>query len=49
MKAPKVTIEEFYVRNASSLGLRLFRSLHVTDGGFGRQGKDLMTLLEDVE
>ena len=32
-----------------SLGLRLFRSLHVTDGGFGRQGKDLMTLLEDVE
>ncbi|MBJ84584.1 MAG: asparagine synthase (glutamine-hydrolyzing) [Euryarchaeota archaeon] len=32
-----------------SLGLRLFRSLHVTDGGIGRQGKGLMTLLEDVE
>ena len=31
-----------------SLGLRLFRSLHITDGGIGRQGKDLMTLLEDV-
>ena len=32
-----------------SLGLRLFRSLHITDGGVGRQGKDLMTLLEDVD
>ena len=32
-----------------SLGLRLFRSLHITDGGFGREGKDLMTLLEDVD
>ena len=31
-----------------SLGLRLFRSLHLTDGGLGRHGKDLMTLLEDV-
>ena len=32
-----------------SLGLRLFRSLHITDGGVGREQKDLMTLLEDVE
>ena len=32
-----------------SLGLRLFRSLHITDGGLGRHGKDLMTLLEDVD
>ena len=32
-----------------SLGLRLFRSLHVTDGGIGRQGKDFLTLLEDVD
>ncbi|DAC62612.1 MAG TPA: asparagine synthase, partial [Candidatus Poseidoniales archaeon] len=32
-----------------SLGLRLFRSLHITDGGVGREHKDLMTLLEDVE
>ena len=31
-----------------SLGLRLFRSMHITDGGVGRHGKDLMTLLEDV-
>ena len=31
-----------------SLGLRLFRSMHLTDGGIGRHGKDLMTLLEDV-
>ena len=31
-----------------SLGLRLFRSMHITDGGLGRDGKDLMTLLEDV-
>ena len=31
-----------------SLGLRLFRSLHLVDGGLGRHGKDLMTLLEDV-
>ena len=31
-----------------SLGLRLFRSMHITDGGIGRYGKDLMTLLEDV-
>ena len=31
-----------------SLGLRLFRSMHITDGGLGRHGKDLMTLLEDV-
>jgi len=31
-----------------SLGLRLFRSMHITDGGIGRHGKDLMTLLEDV-
>ena len=32
-----------------SLGLRLFRSLHLVDGGLGRHGKDLMTLLEDVD
>ncbi|MEC8927278.1 MAG: asparagine synthase-related protein, partial [Candidatus Thermoplasmatota archaeon] len=32
-----------------SLGLRLFRSMHITDGGLGRHGKDLMTLLEDVD
>ena len=32
-----------------SLGLRLFRSLHLMDGGLGRHGKDLMTLLEDVD
>jgi len=32
-----------------SLGLRLFRSMHITDGGIGRHGKDLMTLLEDVD
>ena len=32
-----------------SLGLRLFRSLHLVDGGVGRYGKDLMTLLEDVD
>ena len=32
-----------------SLGLRLFRSMHITDGGLGRDGMDLMTLLEDVE
>ena len=32
-----------------SLGLRLFRSLHLTDRGIGRQGKDIMTLLEDVD
>ena len=32
-----------------SLGLRLFRSMHLTDGGLGRHGKDLMTLLEDVD
>jgi len=31
-----------------SIGLRLFRSMHITDGGIGRHGKDLMTLLEDV-
>ena len=31
-----------------SLGLRLFRSLHIIDGGIGREGKGLMTLLEDV-
>ena len=32
-----------------SIGLRLFRSMHITDGGLGRHGKDLMTLLEDVD
>jgi asparagine synthase (glutamine-hydrolysing) len=32
-----------------SIGLRLFRSLHLVDGGVGRYGKDLMTLLEDVD
>lgn len=32
-----------------ALGLRLFRSLHFTDGGVDRYGKDLMTLLEDVD
>jgi len=32
-----------------SLGLRLFRSLHIVDGGIGRHGKGLMTLLEDVD
>jgi hypothetical protein len=32
-----------------SLGLRLFRSMHLTDGGLGRHGKNLMTLLEDVD
>ena len=32
-----------------SIGLRLFRSLHLTDGGVGREGKDLLTLLEDVD
>ena len=32
-----------------SLGLRLFRSMHITDGGVNRYGKDLMTLLEDVD
>ena len=32
-----------------SIGLRLFRSLHLVDGGIGRYGKDLMALLEDVE
>ena len=32
-----------------SLGLRLFRSMHLVDGGLGRHGKDLMTLLEDVD
>ena len=32
-----------------SLGLRLFRSLHLMDGGMNRHGKDLMTLLEDVD
>ncbi len=31
-----------------SIGLRLFRSMHITDGGLGRHWKDLMTLLEDV-
>ncbi len=32
-----------------SIGLRLFRSLHLTDGGVGRECKDLLTLLEDVD
>ncbi|MDE0708561.1 MAG: asparagine synthase (glutamine-hydrolyzing) [Candidatus Poseidoniales archaeon] len=32
-----------------SLGLRLFRSLHIVDGGLGRHGKGLMSLLEDVD
>jgi len=32
-----------------SLGLRLFRSLHIVDGGLGRHGKDLLSLLEDVD
>ena len=32
-----------------SIGLRLFKSMHITDGGIGRHGKDLMTLLEDVD
>ena len=32
-----------------AIGLRLFESLHVVDGGLGREGKDLMTLLEDVD
>ncbi len=31
-----------------SLGLRLFRSLHITDGGTGRHRMGLMDLLEDV-
>ena len=31
-----------------ALGLRLFRSLHIVDRGVGRHGKDLITLLEDV-
>ena len=32
-----------------AIGLRLFESLHIVDGGIGREGKDLWTLLEDVE
>ncbi|MDP6906777.1 MAG: asparagine synthase (glutamine-hydrolyzing) [Candidatus Thalassarchaeaceae archaeon] len=32
-----------------ALGLRLFRSLHLVDRGIGRYGKDLITLLEDVD
>ncbi len=32
-----------------AIGLRLFESLHITDGGIGREGKGLWDLLEDVE
>ena len=39
----------FFGQPEISLGLRLFRSLHLMDGGLGRQGKDLLTLLEDVD
>ena len=39
----------FHGQPEISLGLRLFRSLHIVDGGIGRHGKDLMTLLGDVD
>ena len=39
----------FHGQPEISLGLRLFRSLHIVDGGLGRHGKDLMALLEDVD
>ncbi|PDH27905.1 MAG: hypothetical protein CND85_00220, partial [Marine Group II euryarchaeote MED-G33] len=39
----------FHGQPEISLGLRLFRSLHIVDGGLGRHGKDLMTLLGDVD
>ena len=39
----------FFGQPEISLGLRLFRSLHLMDGGLGRHGKDLLTLLEDVD
>jgi len=32
-----------------SIGLRLFESLHITDGGIGRDGKGLWELLEDID
>jgi hypothetical protein len=32
-----------------AIGLRLFESLHIVDGGVGRENRDLWTLLEDVE
>ena len=32
-----------------AIGLRLFESLHLVDGGLGREGKDLMTLLDDID
>lgn len=32
-----------------AIGLRLFESLHLVDGGRGREGKDLMTLLDDID
>ncbi|MBT4059939.1 MAG: asparagine synthase (glutamine-hydrolyzing) [Euryarchaeota archaeon] len=32
-----------------SIGLRLFESLHITDGGVGREKKGLWDLLEDVD
>jgi asparagine synthase (glutamine-hydrolysing) len=32
-----------------AIGLRLFESVHLVDGGLGREGKDLMTLLDDID
>jgi asparagine synthase (glutamine-hydrolysing) len=32
-----------------TIGLRLFESLHITDGGLGREGKGLWDLLEDID
>lgn len=32
-----------------TIGLRLFESLHITDGGVGREKRDLWTLLQDLE
>ncbi|MDP6741942.1 MAG: asparagine synthase (glutamine-hydrolyzing) [Candidatus Thalassarchaeaceae archaeon] len=32
-----------------AIGLRLFESLHITDGGLGREGKGLWDLLEDID
>jgi len=32
-----------------AIGLRLFESLHITDGGIGREQKGLWDLLEDID
>ena len=32
-----------------SIGLRLFESLHIIDGGVGRENKSLWDLLEDID